>query len=195
MDAYKLAVKFFLDDPSKLKLEEFVPVFHRWIQSQALADHLLIDVGDYKHVHEGPGAVLVGHQANIYADLGEGRLGLMYVRKQPLPGAFRQRLAAVFRSALQAAVLLQDEPSFEGRVRFRTDQAAFRIQDRLHAPNEPKTFEKIRGDLEASLRRLYGSPTIDLTYRQHPDELFQVDIRSPKAAPLHVLLEHAATGE
>src|SRR5437763_2347144 len=107
MDSHKLSVKFFVEDPSALRPEEFVPVFHGWIQRHALADHLLIDVADYKHVPEGPGTVLVSHEANIYTDQGEGRLGLLYFRKQPFAGAatFAERLRATFRDALEACNL------------------------------------------------------------------------------------------
>src|SRR5581483_1646097 len=98
MDSHKLAVKFFIEDPSGLKTDEdFVPVFHRWIQTRAIADHQLIDVADYAHVKEGPGTLLVSHEANFHADLGGGRLGLLYVRKQPLPGGtFAERLRETF---------------------------------------------------------------------------------------------------
>lgn len=188
MHAHKLAVKFFIEDPSKVKLEEFVPVFHRWIQSRALEDHLLIDVGDYKHVHEGPGIVLVSHEANIYADLSDGRLGLLYVRKEPLPGTFAERLRAVFRYALRSAAMLEDEPSLKDHIRFRTDEFLFRIYDRLHAPNEPKTFERINADLDSFLRHLYETPTVEFVHRTDTEKLFEIEIRPPKVVPIHALM-------
>ena len=36
-----------------IDLTQAIPVFHRWIQEQALPG-LLIDVADYRHVPEGP---------------------------------------------------------------------------------------------------------------------------------------------
>ena len=64
-------------DPAGIEDSSFVPVFHSFIQTHALPDHLLIDVGDYTHVPDGPGTVLVSHEANVYMDhtVG-GRLGL-----------------------------------------------------------------------------------------------------------------------
>src|SRR5205814_1119849 len=119
----------------------------------ALADHLLIDVADYKHVPEGPGTVLVSHEANIYTDQGEGRLGLLYFRKQPFAGAatFAERLRATFRDALEACNLLEEEPALHGRVRFRTDELLFRVYDRLLAPNTDETFAEVKPELEAFL--------------------------------------------
>lgn len=192
MDSYKLAIKFFVEDASSLPVEGFVPVFHRWIQNRAMEDHQLIDVADYKHVHEGPGTVLVSHEANIHADLGEGRLGLLYIRKQPLPGSFPERLRATFRYALQAATMLEDDQALKGRLRFRTDEAIFRVYDRLHAPNSPQTFEQIRADLESFLVRLYGAPSVELTYRPDPERLFEVGIRAPRSVTVSTLLEQAA---
>ena len=54
---------------SGVELEEFIPVFHDWIQTQQLAE-LLIDVADYRHVPHGPGVVLVAHDAHYAMDLG-----------------------------------------------------------------------------------------------------------------------------
>ena len=188
MDAYRLAVKFFFQDASKLKVEDFVPVYHRWIQNRALADHLLIDVGAYGHVREGPGTVLVGHQANLYADLGDGRLGFMYVRKHPLDGPFRDRLRAVFKYALSACAMLEDETGLPAAVKFRTDEAVFRINDRLLAPNSPQSFEEIKGDLQQFLNNLY-STEVELKYQPHAERLFEVDIRASQSPPISTLLE------
>ena len=52
MDTVKYELKCFLDDASGVELEEFIPVFHDWIQTQQL-EELLIDVADYRHVPQG----------------------------------------------------------------------------------------------------------------------------------------------
>ena len=44
MDSSKLVVKYFVEDPSRVHAEEFVPVLHGWIQQQSVPDHFLIDV-------------------------------------------------------------------------------------------------------------------------------------------------------
>lgn len=194
MDSYKLAVKFFVEDASHLKTDEdFVPVFHRWIQTRAIPDHQLIDVADYAHVKEGPGTVLVSHEANIHADLGEGRLGMLYVRKQPLPGSsFRDRLRQTFAYTLAACAKLEAEESLRGRLRFRTDEGAFRIHDRLHAPNTPDTFNAIRADLQEFLQNLYNGDSVRLDYQPHPENLFEVTFRAGQSLPVAALLERAA---
>src|SRR3954453_6693965 len=124
MDSHKLVLKFFLDDPSSVAEASFVPVFHSFIQTPALPDHLLIDVADYQHVPDGPGTLLVAHEANFYMDHAVGgKLGLLYQRKQPFAGtgSFRQRLAHTFAATLRAAARLEDDLAFDGRLKFRTD--------------------------------------------------------------------------
>src|SRR3954471_18699475 len=96
MNAQKLCVKLFLKDPAQLHGVKLVPVFQSWIQMHAVEDHLAIDVADYEHVPDGPGTVLVTHEANFSLDNGGGRPGLLYQRKQPLPGTFGDRLATIF---------------------------------------------------------------------------------------------------
>ena len=36
MDTVKYEIKLFLEDASGVELEEFIPVFHDWIQTQQL---------------------------------------------------------------------------------------------------------------------------------------------------------------
>ena len=74
MDAHKISVKFFVDRPWAVQGHEFVPVFHSWIQLKTVPDHMLIDVADYSHVKDGPGTLLVAHEANIYLDRFDGML-------------------------------------------------------------------------------------------------------------------------
>ena len=104
MDTVKYELKCFLDDASGVELEEFIPVFHDWIQTQQL-EELLIDVADYRHVPQGPGVVLIAHDAHYAMDLTDARLGLLYSRRretsQPMrhpecrgPSAIRLALCA-----------------------------------------------------------------------------------------------------
>jgi hypothetical protein len=166
MDSSKLSFKLFIDQPPEsLDLERFVPIFHSWIQTRAIADHLLIDVADYAHVHNGPGIVLVSHEANYSLDTRGGRAGLTYQRKQPIPGTFAERLGAAFHSTQQAASLLSQH------VRFRTDESELRICDRLRAPNTSQTFESVKPDL------LKLWPGAKLAHAPNELELFTVIIR------------------
>src|SRR5436190_11007768 len=152
MDSHKIAVKFFADvtpPTSGANDLHFVPIFHSWIQTQAVPDHLLIDVADYAHVHHGPGTVLIAHEANFSTDQSDGRLGLMYARKQPVTGTFADGLRQAFIATLEGCKRLEDDPKLAGKIKFRTDEVVIRINDRLLAPNSRETFESVRGELQS----------------------------------------------
>ena len=191
MNSHKLSIKFFAADPSGVRQHEFVPVFHSFIQTHAIPDHLLIDVADYQHVHHGPGIALVSHEANFYTDTGEGRLGLLYQRKQPPAGAndLPGRLAHVFAGALRACEKLEKEPALGGRLRFRTDEMVFRVHDRLLAPNTPETYRDVEPELRAFLSELFPGDEIRLEPRHSPLTLFEVRIRVGSSSPVSDLLE------
>jgi hypothetical protein len=184
MTSQKLCLKLFLKDPAQLHGVKLVPVFQSWIQTHAVEDHLAIDVADYEHVPDGPGTVLVTHEANFALDSTGGRPGLLYQRKQPLPGTFAQRLAPIFRAALHGAARLRENPG----LAFRTDEIAFRIADRLLAPSTPETFAAIKPELEAFLRKLLGSATFQLEHKPSPRTLFEVTIKSTTRATVSDLL-------
>jgi len=74
---HRIKIKYFVQEPENVDLPAFVPLFHRWIQNQS-GDDLLIDVADYKHVPNGPGVLLMGHQADYALDMSQGRPGLIY---------------------------------------------------------------------------------------------------------------------
>lgn len=189
MESSKLVVKFFLDNPAALGAGEAVPVFHSFIQAHAIPGHMLIDVADYDHVPNGPGTVLVSHEANIHLDLGEGRPGLMYVRKQPLKGGLADRVRSALRYALEVAHRLEQHPALAGRVRFNTHELVFRINDRLHGPNTPATFDEVRPALEEVLAEAYPIATVALDYTHAPQELFEVRAKSSTNPGVGAMLE------
>ena len=194
MESSKLSFKFYLDESSaKINLAEIVPIFHSWIQLHLIPDHLLIDVADYAHVPDGPGVVLVAHEANFYLDRFDGRQGFSYVRKQPIEGSFADRLQFVFRTALEACQLLETNPSLPG-IRFRGNEADFRINDRYFAPNTPATFASVKPDLEKFARAVYG-PNVILEHRGTEKQLFDVTIRASEQFDVATLLSRLGSAQ
>ena len=139
---YKLGAKVYLVGTEGIDFGDFIEVFNRWIQDQPIAGHLLIDVHDYRHVQQGPGVLLVGHQGNFSLDFGEGRPGLAYYRKQPLGSDLSSNLHAVLATLLRACRLLQDSSGVE--LKFATGEVEVFANDRLLAPH--------RRDEEASFQ-------------------------------------------
>jgi hypothetical protein len=193
MQVHKIAIKFFVQDESKLAGVEFVPIFHSWIQTQLVPDHMLIDVADYAHVQDGPGTVLVAHEANFYLDRNEGRVGLAYSRKQPAAGDFQTRLRQAVVAALEACMRLENDANLSGRLKFRTDEMLVRLNDRLLAPNTPETFDQMRGDLQEVLADLYGAADLRIEHKPSPATLFEVRIRASENSPVMELLSRLST--
>src|SRR5258706_10664559 len=136
MDLQHFNVKLFVDQPETVDLAAFMTVFNGWIQDQA-TEELLIDVADYRHVQEGPGVVLIGHEANYSLDNAEDRLGLLYNRKAPLPGSNQDRLRQAVRAALLAAQRLAVKPG----LKFSGGEAQGGGNDRLLAPQTEEALE------------------------------------------------------
>lgn len=151
MELQRIGVKLLAEDSASLKVQEFVPVFHSWIQRQCIDGHLLIDVHDYSHIHNGPGILLVAYEGNFSTDLAEGKLGLSYFRKQPAGEGVEENLKAAMKTALLAASLLEEEPALRGRLRFRRDEALITANDRLLAPNDAAGFAAIQPLILSSL--------------------------------------------
>jgi hypothetical protein len=146
---HKLIIKLFAETDT-FAPAEFVPIFHRWIQTHALADHLLIDVADYAHVPAGPGTLVVASEANIHMDRGDNRLGLLYVRKLPIAGAtnLHETLVGVLGYARAAADLMEKDPALDGRLKFRKDEISLRFNDRLNMPNTPEAFASVQAQVQ-----------------------------------------------
>ena len=169
MDTVKYELKFFLDDASGVELEEFIPVFHDWIQIQQL-EELLIDVADYRHVPHGPGVVLVAHDAHYAMDLAEGRLGLLYSRRRETHPSrctiqrVEDRLRSVWHCALTACQRLEAHSALHGRLQFRGNELLLRCNDRLRAPNTPAAYNELCQHLEPFLATLYPGQRVEVEH-------------------------------
>ena len=148
-DLYRIGIKFFAENSAAVRMKEFVPIFHSWIQKQSIDDHQLIDVHDYSHVHNGPGILLVAHEGNFSTDMAEGKLGLAYFRKLPSSVTTEDALQASLKAARQGIALLEAEPALAGKLRFRQDELLILSNDRLLAPNDAGSFEALKAPLAA----------------------------------------------
>ena len=161
-------------------------MFHRWIQTRAV-DGLLIDVADYTHLTTGPLVLLVGHEGRYVLDRSDDRLGLQYVRTQPLEGRLETRLGTVAGTLLRAARLLEADATLAGPVRFRGDEIDWVANDRLLAPNTPDTLAAVRPAFESFLSTLSGGAPWTLTPRTAPGARFGVHARATAGASLATL--------
>ena len=188
----RLSAKFYTLDPSGIDLEAIVPVFHRWIQDDAL-EGLLIDVADYAHVHQGPGILLIGHEGDYSLDLGEGRPGLLYTRKQDMPETLTDSLNLTIRLALSAALLAASEADLNG-LEFDYSDIQLTFIDRLNTSNTQETFDALKDVLQGFADDLYGKAEITLANNDPRDNL-AIHIKTVNEVDPAVLLEKLSAGQ
>jgi hypothetical protein len=176
-------VKLLVKDAEKVDIQAAVPVFHKWIQAQ-IFDELLLDVADYSHVPDGPGVVLIGHDADYALDNTNGRLGVRYNRKAPLSGTNRDRLDHATRSALRAFERLAQDL----KLNFNGREIEVVINDRLLAPNNPDTRTAIEPEFEDLFGRLFAGSHFVLTHPSEPRRLFGVIAKAEQEFSLNSLL-------
>ncbi len=184
MIPFRTQIKFFLENPETIDVGAFSGLFQRWIQVKAL-EGLLIDVADYRHVHQGPSVVLIGHEADYTIEQRDGRLGLVITRKHQHDPDLQSSLQTALRSLLAAAQLLEAEPSFQPALKFRADEIEIRLLDRLRYPNTPETFEAVKSDLQAVLTARYGTDQVSLSpVHADPRYLFTVLAKAESVASI-----------
>ena len=189
MELQHVNVKLLVQTPEEVDLEPLIPIFHGWIQGQD-SDELLLDVADYRHVPEGPGVVLIGHQANYSVENTDSRLGVRYNRKAALEGSNQDRLKQATRAALAAAKRLESEPGLNGKLRFNGQELELFFNDRLLAPNLDATRKAIEPELRAFLQKLFSGSEYSLRYNSDPRRLFSVSITASQAFSVSDLLKN-----
>ena len=198
MDCVKIDLKVYLDDASDVELEAFIPVFHRWIQAQDWED-TLIDVADYRHVPNGPGVILVAHDAQYAMDTSDGRVGLLYSRRRETHASHQhirsmtQRLRSVVRSALTTCQRLEAEPTWPQPLRFRGDELLLRCNDRLAAPNTAQTYDALRECLEPLLAQLYPGAPARVDRVEDPATRLSLSIKADEALDIETLISRLET--
>jgi hypothetical protein len=184
MNLQHISIKFFLENPETVKLEDFSAVFNGWIQRHA-TEELLIDVADYLHVKNGPGLMLIGHEADYSLDNRAGRLGLLYNRKAQLEGSTQDKFAQAARAALTAARLLETENG----LKFNAGDAQLIINDRLIAPNTAATFAALEPELRTFFDKLYNGTEYTLSNDTDPRERFTVNVKAATRFDVGTLLQ------
>lgn len=185
MNVQHINIKFYLENPEAVNLADYAAVFNIWIQNQRL-EELLIDVADYLHVHNGPGIMLIGHEADYSLDHRAGRLGLLYNRKEQLKGTTQEKLAQAVQAVLTAAQILEKENG----LKFNTQEVQVIINDRLLVPNTAETFELLEPDLKAFFEMLYNGAGYTLAHQADPRERFTFNVKAESNFNVESLLKN-----
>ncbi len=188
MDLHKFGIKFFAADADGIDILKLIPVYHRWIQQNAL-DDLLIDVADYSHVPSGPGVMLIAHEGNYALDETGHERGVVYYSKHKLSGDLSERFAQVAQRALKAAELMSADADLEGALKVPGNRLQFFANDRLVAPNTDAAYAELEPAFKAFLDRLYAGAPYKLERETDPKERLSVRVSADNEVPLKTLLE------
>ncbi|HXX43935.1 MAG TPA: hypothetical protein VEJ38_04350 [Candidatus Acidoferrales bacterium] len=192
MDFQHVNVKFLVKDPEAVDLEPLIPVFHRWIQAQ-VCEELLLDIADYRHVPEGPGIVLIGHQADYSVDNTKGRLGVRYNRKATFDGTNQDRLKQAACSALKAFQRLEREGALGGKISFNGHDVELFINDRMLAPNRGDIRKAFEPDFKALFDRLFRGNEYSMSYDTDPRRLLGLSARSSTTFSIAELISNLSS--
>jgi hypothetical protein len=176
--------KLFVDGELGVDMQRFIEVFHRWVAEQSL-DELLVDVADYRHVHHGPGVVLIGLEANYSMDHTAGRCGLVYNRKASLEGSNTDRFQQALSAAAKVCLLLEQKLP---ELRFSRKEFELFVNDRALAPNKPETYEACRPELEAFIRNGLGQSDFVLEHKSDPRQRFGITVKLAQPMDLPTLV-------
>jgi hypothetical protein len=154
----RIGVKFYAENPAEVRPERFIGLFHTWIQRHTVPG-LLIDVADYAHVPEGPGVMIIGHEADYAIDLAEGRPGVLYQRKRDGEGSFEDRLRFALETAHKAASEIEADASV-GVLRFDRDEVVVRVLDRRRLPNDDASVVAIGPALARAVSTVFPAKQV-----------------------------------
>jgi hypothetical protein len=188
MNLQKINVKFFMEKGADIPLASFIPVFHRWIQEDKL-EGMLVDVAEYTHVYQGPGVLLVAHEANYSLDEENGKRGFLYNQKRTPEKSAGDHLKTAFRRALAACSLLEKEPGLAGKIKFAPSHLQVFVNDRLEAPYSPESLEALEETLNPFLQGLYEGGKYLMLHEKDPKKRAGFEIKVEKPALLEDLLK------
>jgi hypothetical protein len=169
-------IKIFAKTDAGFNVADAIPVFHRWIQKRDLPE-MLIDVADYSHVPEGPGVLLIAHEANYSLDYARDQLGLLYNRKAKEAGGAQAQLRQAYDAAMNACERLEKEPEFEGKLHFNTDHLELVFNDRLLHPNTDESWNSVKPEAATFFDDLFGAGQYVLERRGEPRERLRATVR------------------
>tara|TARA_B100000029_G_C17366737_1_gene884626 strand:- start:88 stop:669 length:582 start_codon:yes stop_codon:yes gene_type:complete len=161
MELYKFGIKFFTEPELNIQVNEFIPEFHHWIQTDAVQNHLLIDVVDYSHISDGPGIMLIAHEGQFSFDLESELPGFMYQRRTEIEGDFSQRLASVFSTTAKAVRQLERN-SLGKTLQFKSNEFRFIANDRLAAENSDEKQNLYKESVHTFIQRKFQGSKIEM---------------------------------
>ena len=162
MDLQKFGIKLFFQPNGSYPSRDFIPELHRWIQNDFIPQHMLIDVVDYSHILDGPGIMLIAHEAHFSMDQENHESGILYMRKIELNGNFTERLEKVFQTSIQMAKMLSQYSKNE-ELKWILNAFRFIANDRRLAHNNQKNRKLYSKLVKIFLNEKYPTSNWEIT--------------------------------
>jgi hypothetical protein len=147
---------------------------------------MLVDVTEYTHVHQGPGVVLIAHEANYGLDEESGKRGFLYTQKRPVEKSSQEHLATAFRRVLQGCRLLEKDPALNG-LKFDTGHFQIFVNDRAEAPFTSESLGALETDLNPFLNSFLGGESFQLIPEKDPQKRVGYEVKTSKSESLETL--------
>ena len=170
-------------------LSDIVPIFHRWIQNHTVPG-MLIHVVDYKHVENGPGILLIGHEGDLGIESRDGTWTLYYDRKQETGKTLVESIELLLNQIRVVQDALVADDALAGKIYFSKDEFEITILDRLAYPNLPETFNAVQNIVSLYLGKTFGGEPIDLT-QGSADRRWPLTIRIRQASAQYNIDSHS----
>lgn len=150
MNPLRLSVCLAATSPVR-DLEPAIEVFHRFIQ-QGLVEGLILDVADYRHVQQGPGVMLVGHDI----DYGINGDGLAVTRKR----SSDDDAGAQFRELLRMGLGAVDAIGYDGALKVSLDPNHLTVTALDRRVPRGELAEGLRADIAPVVDEIYGTDAV-----------------------------------
>ncbi len=154
MAPQRISIKLFFKSEAVPGPEAQIAAFHRWIRDKKLGG-LLIDVADYAHVPDGPGIMIIGHEADYNIDHGPGGVGLLVTRKRIESGDLASAVDQVARLAAVAAAALESE-GFSPSIEVNTGRLRVTLLDRLRYPADGSNIQPVADEVAKAVAESFG---------------------------------------
>ncbi len=150
MNPSRLSVR--LDAVDEIRdLEPAIDVFHRFIQ-QGLVEGLILDVADYRHVQQGPGVLLVGHDI----DYGISHTGLTVTRKRSSGDDVGTQFSDLLRMGLGAV----DAIAYDGALKVSVSPYNLTVTAFDRRIPSDELAEELRAGVTPVVTKLYGTDAV-----------------------------------
>ena len=171
--------KILLNDLRKDTEESLIPLFHDWIRNNVMDDHLMIDVADYRHVPNGPGVMLIAHEAHLSVERLGGDPGLCYQSKKDVLNEASAQFEMALRHVAKAASRFISGDS-SSSFQFSKRKFILLSTSRLELKNTKEAFEKISNDVLVMLEKVFGHNEFSLKQQGDSRAPFSMLVQSSK---------------